>query len=184
MFKAEIQSLGATFKMSRPTLRGSMLVAGLYAGQAVVCVVILKWVYAHAHWHSVMWAMISAILALQPGLSQSMVTSIIRIIANTVGAVVALAVSQIPFKPELKLIVALVIVVFGCELLRLETALRTACVAAIIVLSTSEGHFFESSTERCTATIVGCLMALVIQLLTDMTWSRLRSRPAPVVAKS
>jgi uncharacterized membrane protein YgaE (UPF0421/DUF939 family) len=182
MFKAEIDSLRATFKMSRPTLRESMLVAGLYAAQAVVCVVILKWLYAHEHWNAVLWAMISAVLALQPGLSQSVVTSIIRITANTVGASVALGVSRIHFKPELQLIAALVTVVFVCELLRLETALRTACVAAIIVLTTSEGHYLSSGTERFTATVMGCLMALLVQLITDTILKKWRRKQTPIVA--
>ena len=167
MFEAEAKALRETLKLSQPTLRETMLVAVLYAIQAVICVVLLKWLYSHENWNAVLWAIISAILALQPGLSQSVVTSIIRIAANTVGAAVALGASRINLHPELRLILALVVIVFTCELLRLNLALRTACVAAIIVLSTSEGHYFVSGTERFTATVMGCLMALVVQLLTD-----------------
>jgi uncharacterized membrane protein YgaE (UPF0421/DUF939 family) len=182
MFKAEIDALRATFRLSRPTLRETLMVAGLYAAQATVCVVSLKWLYSQQHWAGTLWAMISAILALQPGLSQSVVTSVIRIAANTVGAGVALAASNIPLQPELQLILALVIVVFACELLRLELALRTACVAALIVLTTSEGHVLTSGTERFTATVVGCLTALLVQLMTDSIRKTLPGRSEPIEA--
>lgn len=167
MFEAEKKKLKETLKLSRPTLRETMLVAALYAVQAVVCIVILHWLYDWRDWHGVLWAMVAAIMALQPGLSQSVVTSFIRITANTVGAGVALGVAQLHVREEWQLIISLPIIVFSCELLRLNLALRTACVAAVIVLTTSEGHVQTSALERFTATIVGCLMALVVQACTD-----------------
>jgi hypothetical protein len=180
MFQAEFDALRATLKLSRPTLRETVMVAALYAAQAVVCVVILRRLYTHEHWKAVLWAMISAILALQPGLSQSVVTSLIRIAANTVGAGVALGASRVPIRPELQLICALVVVVFTCGLLRLELALRTACVAAMIVLTSSEGHVLSSGTDRFTATVVGCLMALLVQLATDAIRKTLPGKPQPI----
>ena len=182
MFESERQALRETLKLSRPTLRETMMVAALYATQAIICVVLLKWLYNAEHWSAVVWALIAAILALQPGLSQSVVTSIIRISANTVGAAVALGVSRLDLHPELRLILALVIVVFTCELLRLNLALRTACVAVIIVLSASEGHVLTSGTERFTATIMGCLMALLVQLLTDALLKIVLRKRLPITA--
>jgi uncharacterized membrane protein YgaE (UPF0421/DUF939 family) len=182
MFKADFDALRATLKLSQPTMRETLVVAGLYAAQAVVCVAILKWIYTHQHWDAVLWAMISAILALQPGLSQSVVTSIIRIAANTVGAGVALGIAQIPVPADLRLIVSLIIVVFTCEVLRLELALRTACVAAMIVLTSNEGHVFTTGTQRFTATIIGCTMALVVQLMTDLIREKVGGKPSSITA--
>jgi uncharacterized membrane protein YgaE (UPF0421/DUF939 family) len=185
MFQAEIQALRSTLKMSAPTLRQTMVVAGLFTAQAVICVVILKWLYNREDWHGILWAMISAVLALQPGLSQSVVTSVIRIAANTVGASVALGVSQFPIRQEFQLILSLVIVVFACELLRLDLALRMACVAAMIVLTNGEGHIVTSGTERFTATVIGCLMALLVQLITDVIRKKCTGTAAPITtAKS
>jgi hypothetical protein len=180
MFEAEIKALRETLKLSKPTLRETLLVAALYSAQAVVCVVMLEWMYQREQWLGVLWAMIAAILALQPGLSQSVVTSIIRILANTVGAGVALAVAHFRFRPELELIVSLVIVVFCCELLRLNLALRTACVAAVIVLTANDGHVHTSAVERFTATVIGCLMALLVQLCSDLVLKRFRPRTEPI----
>jgi uncharacterized membrane protein YgaE (UPF0421/DUF939 family) len=173
MFEHEREVLRATLKLSQPTFRQTLLVAALYAAQAVVCVVLLKQLYEWQHWPAVIWAMVSTILALQPGLSQSVVTSIIRILANTVGAGVALIVSKLPLHPEIQLVLSLVIVVFVCEGLRLSLALRTACVAVIIVLTVSEGHVLVSGAERFTATVIGCMMALLVQLLTDVVWKQI-----------
>ena len=167
MFETERAALREALKLSRPTLRETLIVAALYAAQAIVCVVFLSWLYHSRHWLGAVWAMIAAILALQPGLSQSVVTSVIRIAANTVGAGVALGVAQSRMRAEYELILSLVIIVFTCELLRLNLALRTACVAAVIVLTANDGHVLTSGVERFTATIMGCLAALVVQACSD-----------------
>jgi uncharacterized membrane protein YgaE (UPF0421/DUF939 family) len=178
MFDVEKKALKETLKLSRPTLRETMLVAALYATQAIICVVLLEWIYSRWHWLGGLWAIIAAILALQPGLSQSVVTSIIRIAANTVGAGVALGVAHVRVvvlhrSVELQLILSLVIIVFTCELLRLNLALRTACVAAVIVLTANDGHVGTSAMERFSATIGGCLMALVVQVISDVVLKEL-----------
>jgi uncharacterized membrane protein YgaE (UPF0421/DUF939 family) len=184
MFEAEKKALKETLKLSRPTLRETMLVAALYATQAIICVVLLEWIYRWWHWQAVLWAIIAAILALQPGLSQSVVTSIIRIAANTVGAGVALGAAHVHVPTELQLILSLVIIVFTCELLRLNLALRTACVAAVIVLTANGGHVRTSAMERFSATIAGCLMALLVQMLTDVVLKKVLPGRAVLAAKS
>jgi hypothetical protein len=55
-------------------------------------------------------------------------------------------------------------------------------VAALIVLSTNEGHVLSSGTERFTATIIGCLMALFVQLATDVIRKNLPGKQAPIEA--
>jgi uncharacterized membrane protein YccC len=181
MFEAEREAFKAVIKLPRPTMLETLELAALYAGQAVVCVLLLDWVYGHFGWSAAFWAVISAILALQPGWSQSVVTSVIRIIATLVGAGVALLVSWVHFHPELQLIVALVIVVFVCELLRLDTALRTACVSVVIVLTVNAGHILSTGEERFFATIIGCFSALLVQLVTDLVWNAVKPKRVPIV---
>ncbi len=180
MFNAERKAFLAVLKLPRPTMRETMEFAALYAAQAVVSVLLLKLLFGSLHLRAVIWAIISAILALQPGWSQSVVTSVIRILATTVGASVALAVSMVPVRTELQLVFSLVVVVFVCELLRLDLALRTACVAAVIVLTQGEGHILSTGFDRFFATITGCLMALIIQLITDFVIARIRGKHVPV----
>src|SRR6202035_3012665 len=74
------------------TPRQAVAAAALFAAQAVACTVLLLWGYQLVRAPGAMWAIISALLVLQPGLVQSLSASIIRILANSVGAIVALAV--------------------------------------------------------------------------------------------
>jgi uncharacterized membrane protein YgaE (UPF0421/DUF939 family) len=172
MFKTELESLRTLFSAPRPSLRETLQVSALYSVQAAVCVLALEWGYSLTHLEGRIWSVVSAILALQPGFQQSVVTSVLRIFANTVGAGVALFVGWMPGlgPPELRLILAIVIVVFICELGRLDQALRTACVAVIIVLTIGDAthYLFGSGVERFYATIIGCGVAMVVQLITDM----------------
>jgi hypothetical protein len=73
------------------------------------------------------------------------------------------------------------VVVIVCESLRLDPALRTACVAVIIVLTANEGHVRNSSFERFSAVVLGCLMAMSVQIITDILRHLLftKSEPTP-----
>ncbi len=175
MFQAERQAIRSTFKLSRPTVRETLIVSALYTAQATACVLLLSWGYRHTKHHGDTWAIISAILALQPSRYQSVVTSFVRILANTVGASVGLLVGEtmIHLADEWQIILAIAIVVPTCEMLRLNLALRTACVAAIIVLAVGggmDGHpkLLTTGEERFVATVVGCGAALLVQVATDL----------------
>ncbi len=180
MFQADREALRQTFRLSQPTLGRTMAVAAVYTAQAAVCVVLLTGGYHRTGFGGVTWAIVSAVLALQPGLQQSVVTSVIRILANTVGAGVGLLVGQFLGTGEWQLILAIAVVVPTCELLRLNLALRTACVAAIIVLTVGggglAGHVPSTAVERFAATVVGCGAALLVQLTTDAVRSRIPAR--------
>ena len=173
MFDAERAAIRQTFRLSRPTVRETLAVAALYTAQVTACILLLTWAYHATRFEGVTWAVISAVLALQPGLHQSVVTSVVRILANTVGAAVGLAVGELLGTGEWQLVLAIAVVVPTCELLRLNLALRTACVAAIIVLTVGGGlgghaHVVSTGAERFAATVAGCGMALLVQLTTDL----------------
>ena len=186
MWEAERAAFRTTFVLSRPTLRATMAVAAVYALQATGCVVALYWGYDRTGYPGVTWAVVSAILALQPGLHQSVVTSVVRVLANTVGAGVALAVGHVGGRlgpvagtVPAQVAVSIAVVVFACELLRLGQALRTACVAAVIVLSANHmGQLSSSAEERFAATVIGCGTALAAQVVTDLVGRSLPRRSA------
>ena len=180
MFDAERAALRTTFVLSRPTVRGTLVVAFLYTAQAAACVLLLTAAYSLTTHYGVTWAIISAILALQPGLHQSVVTSVVRILANTVGATAGLLVGSRVGTGEKSLLLTIAIVVPTCELLRLGLAVRTACVAAVIVLTVgggTGGHWLGTAAERFVATVAGCGSALVVQLLTDVLRKAAAGRP-------
>ena len=192
MFTAERAAFRRTFVLSRPTVRQTLAVAALYTAQAAGCVVLLTWAYGHTARGGLVWADISAVLALQPGLHQSIVTSVVRVLANTVGATVGLLVGAWRPTGKWPLILAIAITVPVCELLRLGLAGRTACVAAIIVLTVGGGmgaghpHLVTTGAERFAATVAGCGSALLVQLATDLIRKVFagRSEAASVVTPS
>ena len=63
MFESQQAAFKTILKLARPTMRETMMLAALYAAQAVVCVVLLKLLFNHFHWHAVIWALISAMSA-------------------------------------------------------------------------------------------------------------------------
>lgn len=179
MLELHREALRQIFKLPRPTVRETVIFAAIYIAQAIICIVALQALYAAIGWLGVMWAMISAVLALQPGTAQSLATSVLRILANTVGAVVGYFVGRYLGDGLWQLLAALILVVIVCESLRLDPALRTACVAVLIVLTSNGGHVRTSSFERFSAVILGCGMAMLVQFVTDIVRHCLFSKSLP-----
>jgi uncharacterized membrane protein YccC len=167
MFQREKQAILRVFKRPRPTFRESMLLAAVYAAEAILCTALLSFGYHAARAHEVGWAIISAIIVLQPGLEDSLATSIARILANVVGAAVAFLVVRFLGDGTGQLLIAIAIIVLVCELTQLDMALRTACVTAVIVMLFSNGKFAATTVERPAAVMIGSVVAVVVQLLAE-----------------
>src|SRR5579862_9142126 len=156
----------------RRTTPQSLGLAVVFAIEALIAAIILLAIYTFFSLNGYWWSLVSAILVLQPGVEQSFNTALVRIAANIVGASAGLAVGFY-FGVEIPAVLAaIVIVVFVCEVFRLDLGLRSACVSVIIVM-THEGRVLESGAERFIAVISGCLLALVLQLVVESTLSRL-----------
>lgn len=142
--------------------------ATLFSGQVLACSILLHSGYYLMNARGVYWAIVSAILVLQPGLQQSANASAARIAANIIGAGTGLAVGILLGTDAWHVAMALVIVIFICEPLRLDFGLRTACVSTIIVMA---AHGSESvltmGIERCLSVIVGCVLAMVVQIAAE-----------------
>jgi uncharacterized membrane protein YgaE (UPF0421/DUF939 family) len=155
-------------RAQRRVTRRSVLVAVVYAFKVAICTAILMYAYHRAHQSGVLWAVVSAVLVLQPGLEQSLQASLTRIAANVIGATVGLAVGQWWGESTLQLIVALVIVIGFCEVFRLDLGIRTACAStAIVMLATGGGSVLHSGVQRMTAVLIGCLVAIVVQFASE-----------------
>ncbi len=128
MFEPERRAIREVFKLPRATMRESMILAAIYAAQAVTCTALLTFGYQRANAAGLGWAIISAIIVLQPGLQASLATSVARICANIVGAVIAVAVEHWAGGGTWQLLVAITVIVFVCEALRLDMGFaRRAC---------------------------------------------------------
>jgi uncharacterized membrane protein YgaE (UPF0421/DUF939 family) len=164
MFESERQAIAQVFKLPRPTLRESLLLAAIYAAQAVLCTLLLTIGYTLEKAPGMGWAIISAILVLQPGITASLAASVARICANVVGAVVALGIEQFFGVGTWQLLAAILIIVFLCELLRLDMGLRAACVSAIIIMTFRESRIVMTGVDRAVSVIIGSALAVVVQI--------------------
>jgi hypothetical protein len=160
-----------------------LALATLFAGQVLACSVLLHVSYYLVGAPGAYWAIISAILVLQPGLQQSVNASATRIAANIIGAGTGLAVGNLLGTETWQVALALIIVIYICEPLRLDFGLRTACVSAIIVM-TGQGSesVLTKGIERCLSVVIGCMLALVIQIVADrirlkLGWGKLLAPP-------
>jgi len=164
MFELERQALRQVFKLPRETMRESVILGAIYAAQAMICAALLTFGYRYAHAPGLGWAIISAIIVLQPGIQASVAQSISRILANVVGAIVAVVVQHWFGEGAWQLLIAIPIIVFICEFLRLDMGLRAACVSAVIVMIFPEGSVFATGVDRSIAVMIGSALAVIVQL--------------------
>ncbi len=158
---------------NRPSTPHTWTLASIAAAQAAVSAIILIYGYRFAGERQVIWAVVSAVLVLQPGFHQSLAASVTRMIANIVGAVTGLVVGLLVPEPTAAVVVALVLVILQCELYRLDLGVRSACASVIIVMMAGNGPTWENSVHRVVAVAIGCSLAIILQLLTDPILRRL-----------
>jgi uncharacterized membrane protein YgaE (UPF0421/DUF939 family) len=154
----------------RPTNRETLQTAALYAAQVVLAVSLVMGGYHLYGSPAALWAVVSAILVIQPAMEQSIATSAVRIAANIVGGLAGIVVGHFLGDGIWQFLTALVLVVFICDLLKLDLGLRTACVSVAVIMLKSEGRVVSTSRSRMVSVIIGCLTALCVQLLAE--WLR------------
>jgi uncharacterized membrane protein YgaE (UPF0421/DUF939 family) len=156
----------------RPTGE-SVRTAAMYAAQVLVTVGLLLIAYRFLDAKAVMWALVSAVLVVQPVFVQSIATSVVRVAANTVGGLVGILMAHFFGDGVWQMLVALVIVIAVCERLRLDLGLRTACVSLIIIMMSHGNGVFSTGTQRLGAVVVGCVSALIVQMIFEAVRQRL-----------
>jgi uncharacterized membrane protein YgaE (UPF0421/DUF939 family) len=158
-----------------PPYSRAMWAAGVaYAVQVVICACILWAAYDWMGAAGANWAVVSSVVVLQPGVTQSLQASVFRIVANLVGALVGLSFGMTVGSGAWQVIAAMVVAVFCCLALRLEQSLRTACVSVIIVMTASLGTIATTGMQRVIAVFVGSTLAVAVQLLFEAVMRRLR----------
>ncbi|MGC4033334.1 MAG: FUSC family protein [Tepidisphaeraceae bacterium] len=149
----------------RRTTAQSLAAASFFALQLAVAAGAIGIGYtAYGRSAGMTWAIVSAILILYPGITQSFSAAMLRIAANLLGSAIGFTVGYWAGTDLTYIIVALIITVFVGELLRMDLALRTACVATVIVMSAKDHHVETTVAERLVSVIIGCGTALSVQL--------------------
>jgi uncharacterized membrane protein YgaE (UPF0421/DUF939 family) len=157
----------------RPSNRETLQTAALYAGQIVLSSSLLLAGYQMTESAAGLWAVVSAIMVAQPVVEQSIAASAVRVAANGVGGVAGMLVGHFLGNGLWQFLLALVIVVAICDLLRLDLGLRTACVSVAVIMLRSEGRVVTTGRERFLAVFIGCVTALLVQLLAEAVRKKL-----------
>ena len=178
---AEIEEPGSRFDrpIQLPPHSWAMWAAGAaYAVEAAICSALLWTGYARLGFDGARWAVVSSIVVLQPGVTQSFQASVFRILANLIGAAVGFVMAWLLGTDPGHVILAMLTVVFCCLALRLEQSLRSACVSVIIVMTTADGHVVASGIQRAVGVSIGATLAVSVQLLLETLLKALRSPAA------
>ena len=151
----------------RPSDRQSLKTAAVYAAQVLVSSSLLLVGYHFINERQSVWALVSAMAVTEPALQQSIAASATRIVASIVGGVAGMLAAHFLGYGAWQFLLTIVVVVFICERLRLDSAVRNACITVVIVMMFQEGHVFAWGAGRVAAVIVGCVVALMVQLAFD-----------------
>jgi uncharacterized membrane protein YgaE (UPF0421/DUF939 family) len=157
--------------------RESIVFALVFSAEAAVCAILLWIGYSLASAPDLVWAIVSAFLVLQPEFSQSITIALTRVAANLIGAAVGLVVGATLGVGLGALIVAILIASLACGFFKLDVALRTACVAIVIVMNAGHEHIVASGTQRFLSVTIGCMSAILLQLATRPLTNRFRQDP-------
>ena len=122
------------------------------------------------------WAAISAVLVVQPGLHPSLKASLIRVVANLIGAILGAGLFFLFQNPLAAMAIGVLLTGLICYAARLDDALRPAYAAVIIVTFTvsSSGDHLREPLDRIFAVLIGCTCALVVGFLMDKLTARLK----------
>ncbi|MDB5326491.1 MAG: Fusaric acid resistance protein-like, partial [Phycisphaerales bacterium] len=156
--------LRSVISAPRRSTAQSLLAATFFAIQLGVAAAGVSIVYERFDQPGVTWAIVSAILVLYPGITQSLSAAFLRIAANLMGSAIGFGVGSLTGTHTAEIVLALAITIYVGELLRMDLALRTACVATVIVMSANDHNLTLTVFERLTAVAMGCGAALVVQL--------------------
>ncbi len=109
------------------------------------------------------WCLISIILVLAPDEKDAINLATSRIIANIVGAVIGLTLFYIHPINLFMICLGITASIIACELLKLQTATRSAGVALLIITMHQPGQYFwDVALERAGGVVCGCIIGMII----------------------
>lgn len=112
-------------------------------------------------------AAVSAVVVTQPSLHSSFKASLMRVVANLVGAFGGAALFICLGQPLVAMAAGVMLTGLVCHLLKQDDALRPAFVAVILVTLAGDNDKWHSSLNRVAGVVTGCLCALVVGFLFD-----------------
>ncbi len=115
------------------------------------------------HYKDIAWCLISVMLVLSPDGKESVPLAFTRIKANVVGASSGMLCLWICQTNLWIMSTALIITLAFCYLFKLDSGIRSALAATIIIMLHEEGkHVWDTAIERVIAVLSGCAIGLII----------------------
>jgi uncharacterized membrane protein YgaE (UPF0421/DUF939 family) len=109
------------------------------------------------------WAVVTAVVVIQPDTRASVAAAALRMVANIMGAGVGLVVGELLGAQEVvALAVGLLIVAFVCRALRLDATARNASASLAVVLFKDPTGVLGSSETRVLGVLTGCAVAFIV----------------------
>jgi uncharacterized membrane protein YccC len=143
-----------------------------YAVETISTTVILVWGFRVTGWPGAVWAIITAILVLHPGLDRSLRASRVRIVATLLGASIGIVSGVLLGGSTLALLVGIVATILTCYQWRLSRHLRQACLTVPIVQMSQQGTVVHIGYERVIAVLAGCVVPLLVQYVWQFALGR------------
>jgi uncharacterized membrane protein YgaE (UPF0421/DUF939 family) len=135
----------------------------LYAGKCITGTIVVYTIASYIGYSDISWCLISVMLVLSADGKDAVPLAITRIKANVVGAFVGVLCLLISPTNMWLLSVAITVTLSLCYLLKLDTGIRSALAATIIIMLHEEGrHVWDTAFERIIAVLAGCVLGLVI----------------------
>src|ERR1700691_4976242 len=128
-----VNSILARFHDDQPAEVERRWVATRYGVELLTSMMILLWGYHMAHEQGAIWAIITAILILQPGLDKSMSASGVFIVATLLGASAGTVAALLVPGEAVALLAGVLVTVILCHLFRLDLHVWLACLTVPIV---------------------------------------------------
>jgi uncharacterized membrane protein YgaE (UPF0421/DUF939 family) len=116
------------------------------------------------------WCLFSILLVLSPDRKDAMALATTRIKANLVGAAIGLALFYIHPINLLMVCLGIAATIIACEILNLQTAMRSATIAVLIITLHEPGQYFwDVALERAGGVILGCIIGVIITYIFHIT---------------
>jgi uncharacterized membrane protein YgaE (UPF0421/DUF939 family) len=135
--------------------------------------------FRHFNQSGAIWASVSAVIVTQTRLHPSIQASLLRIGANLIGAVMGALAGSLFDDKVVALAVGVFITGLTCHFGKMGDAVRPAFAAVVIVILSNEPRVWFGSLDRVLGVLVGCLVALIVGVVFDMTARLFNKTPGP-----
>ncbi len=153
--------------MEAPETPASNLDALIFSAKAAVAAVAAVLLFGLTGLTGGVWAAVSAVIVTQPSMHPSVKASLMRVIANLIGASVGAVMSIVLGHQLLSLAVGVVVTGMICHFTKLDEALRPAFAAVVIVILSLDTKGWYGSLDRVLAVFLGCVCALAVGFICD-----------------